>query len=178
MENLDLSYFCKTKGQALDFSSRIASIAETIYHTNFSLERSLTEQFGIQKKDRFISLLREQQIGIDQRNALKEFFSLLQEKVAFLPVLSLTIAFEPNEAVLQAVSQWFLINTKKQVVFDIQIDRSLIAGASLTFNGKFKDYSIRTQFQSEVEDVLKPPELPQQTDLPEHRSMENLHMGR
>lgn len=178
MEQLDLSYFCKTKGQALDFASRIATIAETIYHTNFSLERALIEQLGIQKKDRFIALLREQQINTESRNALKEFFALISDKVASLPVISLTIAFEPNEAVLQAISQWFLLNAKKQVLMDIQFDRSLIAGATLTFNGKFKDYSIRSQFQKVVTESLAPQQPSKQPEQPIHTSMEHVHLGR
>ncbi len=178
MENLDLSHFCKTKGQALDFASRIAAIAETIYHTNFSLERALTEQFGVQKKDRFIALLREQQISTESRNALKEFFALLSEKVTSLPVLALTLAFEPSDTVLQAISQWFLLNAKKQVLMDIQIDRSLIAGATLTFNGKFKDYSIRTQFQKVVSETLSSQVPTKQPDQPTHTSMEHVHLGR
>lgn len=162
----------------MDFASRIATISESIYQTNFNLERSLTEQFGIQKKDRFIALLREQQINSESRNVLKEFFALLQEKIAALPVLSLTIAFEPNENVLQTISQWFLLNAKKQVILDVLIDHSLIAGATLTFSGKYKDYSIRSQFLNIVSEALKPSPPAKQPNQPIHQSAEDLHLGR
>ncbi len=54
-----------------------------------------------------------------------------------MPVITLTVAFEPNKQMLKSVSEWFVVNTKKQMLFDIRIDRTLIAGAAINYEGKF-----------------------------------------
>jgi len=70
----------------------------------------------------------------------------LQKQVSSLQVLSLTIAFEPNQQTLTSLSEWFMVNMKKQMLFDITVDHTVIAGATLSYNGKFSDFSIRPTF--------------------------------
>src|SRR5689334_3474304 len=100
MDLLDLSSFCKTKAQANDFSARLAAIAEKVYQTDFNLDKSLSEQLGMRKKDQFLSLLRENKIAVEKGSDLKAFLDKLQQDVLTLPVLSITIAFEPTEETL------------------------------------------------------------------------------
>lgn len=161
MESLDLSFFFKTKNEASDFSTRIATIAQKIYETNFNLEQSLSTQLGIQKKDAFITLLRDNNINATSNTDLKTFFDTIQKTISSLSVLTLTLAFQPSDKTLQAVSEWFILNIKKQVLFDIQVDKNLIAGAVITYNGKYLDASIRQKFnlilKKALSDVLTQP---------------------
>src|SRR5690348_3707858 len=121
MEVLDLSDFCKTKAQANDFIMRLSSISQKLYQTDFSLEQELIMQFGIQKKDAFMSLLRNNNINISSIHALKTFIAKVLEKASSLPVLNITLAFNPDEETLKAFSNWFILNTNKQVLFNITV---------------------------------------------------------
>lgn len=154
MENLDLSNFFKTKNEAADFSTRIASISQQIYQTNFNLDQALMSQLGLQKKDAFITLLRDNKINSSSNNDLKTFFETIQKAISSLTVLTLTLAFVPTEKTLQKISEWFILNIKKQVLFDIQVDRNLIAGAVVTYNGKYLDVSIRQKFNTILKNAL------------------------
>ncbi len=58
MDTIDLSSFFKTQSQANDFSSRLATISKEIYQTNFTIEKALTEQFGVEDKLPDYTLLR------------------------------------------------------------------------------------------------------------------------
>lgn len=153
---MDLSDFFTTKSQATDFSARLATLSEMIYKTNFQLESALMELFGIQKKEKFLSFLRENNVAIDNPSSLKDFFLKLQTTIAQLPVFSLTIAFEPSEATLQAISSWFLLNLKKQMLFEFTVDSSLIGGAVINYNGKFKDYSVKKPVEQLVIKLMQP----------------------
>jgi len=146
MDNIDLSDLFTTKAEATDFMSRLSAISSTLFQTNFNLDKALTEHFGINKKDRFIAIMRESNINRESFPAVKDFLFLLMTKINSLPVLSLTVAFEPHEETLKGVSEWFFINMKKQVLFDISINRRLVAGAAITYNGKFYDFSIKPVF--------------------------------
>lgn len=156
MNTLDLSKFVTTKAQALDFSARLAIVLEGLYKTDFQLDKALMEQFGLRKKDLFLSLMRDNQIQPESNTDLKEFFQTIQKQIASLPLLTLTLAFEPTEQTLKTLSEWFLLNLKKQVLFDITVDQKLIGGATITYNGKYQDYSIRPKVEAIIAGMLTP----------------------
>lgn len=156
MDSLNLSDFFTTKGQATDFLSRLATLSEMIYKTDFNLETSLMGLLGIQKKDKFLTLLRENNISSNSAGDLKNFIITLQTTITKLPVFSLTIAFEPTEQTLKVISEWFVMNLKKQAIFDFIVDPSIIAGAIINYNGKFKDYSFKNPVKQMLTTLLEP----------------------
>jgi len=177
MENIDLSPFCKTKAQANEFLGQLAAMSEKAYETDFNLEKVALDQMGIQKKDSFLQLLSQQNISLTAIDQLKTFLAQLQEMVSKLPVLSLTIAFEPKEESLKAFSDWFFLNVKKQVLFAVTVDRSLIGGATISYNGKHINCSIQPSFEQILTDSLKQPTT--QPSEPVHQqNAANLHLGR
>src|SRR5437868_6106563 len=143
---MDLSDFFKTRTQAYDFSTRLAAISESIYQTDFNLEKTLMEQLGIKKSDKFMTFLRDNKVDTESPAALKEFLNKIKNTITALPTLSLTLAFEPREQTLQALAEWFILQTKTQVLFDITVDPKLIAGAAINFKGKYLDFSIKPTF--------------------------------
>lgn len=182
MDARDLSDFFKTKTQANDFSSRIAAISEMIYTTDFSLEKALEKHLGLEKKDKFLALLQKNEVNKTATPALKEFFEKTQEAIKSTPTTPLTIAFEPREQTLTMLSDWFLLHMNKHVIFDITVDPSLIAGAAITFNGKYFDFSVKQQFEqivkTAIEDSVTPVKKTEETPQKEHHSLEHLHVGR
>ncbi len=154
MEILDLSEFCKTKAQANDFFIRLSNISQKMYQTDFNLEKELIEQFGIQKKEAFFTLLRNSNTTTTSPVALKAFIATILQKISTLQVLNMTLAFQPNEDTLKALSDWFLLNTNKQVLFNISVDPNLIAGASIYYNSKYWDFSIKPTFDRILREVV------------------------
>jgi hypothetical protein len=151
---LDLTPFFKTKAQATDFSSRLAGISASVYENNFHLEQALLDEFGITKKDKFMSLLRNNKVNPEKAADLKAFFTKIQETTNTLPILSLTIAFEPKDKNLQALSEWFVMNIKKQMLFEITVDPHVIGGAKINYKGKFLDASVKPIFDKILLDLL------------------------
>jgi len=154
MEQLDLSDLFTTRAEANDFLARINTISEMLFKTDFNLEKVLIEQLGINKGDRFLTILRENNINVSSTQAIKIFFHTLSEKILAMPVIALTVAFEPQAQTLKAVSEWFVINMKQQMLFDITVDRKIVGGAAVTYNGKFFDFSIRQTFERIMQNYL------------------------
>jgi F0F1-type ATP synthase delta subunit len=154
MEDLDLSGFFKTQAQSVDFFTRLSTISEKIYKTGFNLEKVLTDQLGIQKKDKFMILLRDNKVSLSSNAALKDFISQVQEKISSLPTVSLTLAFEPKEDTLKSLSNWFPANINKQVLLDIKVDPEIIAGAYVSYKGKCSDFSIKPVFDQICKDGI------------------------
>src|SRR6266702_696937 len=104
MQPIDLSDFFTTKAEANDFLSSLTTISEMFFQTNFNLEKALTQQLGVNKADRFLTILRENNINPESLPTVKEFVTVLTQKILTLPVITLTVAFEPHEQTLKAVS--------------------------------------------------------------------------
>jgi hypothetical protein len=157
MENkFDLTDFFITKNQATSFIQSIEIINDQLYEVNFNLEKALSNQFGIEKKDKFITFLREQNINNSSNDDLKKFLTSVQENIRKLPVLSITLAFEPDDKTLKAIVEWFLFNLNRQILLDISVDKKIIAGASINFKGKYKDYSVKPLFENMInKEVIK-----------------------
>ncbi len=154
MEDIDFSLFCKTQTQAQDFSARLAEICSEIFKTDFNLENSLTEHLGLQKKDRLLTVLHQKKINTASNTDLKTFLSKMQDYISSLPVLSMIIAIEPKEKTLTMLSEWFQLNTQKQVLFDLIYEPGLIGGAAIAYKGKFLDYSIKPLFTKILQETL------------------------
>jgi len=182
MEQLDLSDFFTTKAESNDFLSRITAISEMVYQTNFNLEKALKEQFGVNKFDRFLTLLRDNNINAESLPAVKDFLHMLLEKITALPTLALTIAFEPKEQTLKVLSEWFLVNMHKQILFEITVDPTLVGGALITYNGKFSDFSIRPTVTRILDIALSKPmptdQAQQNQPTQVHQNINDISFGR
>jgi len=176
---MDLSIFFKTKTQSDDFKNRVSKISEMAYQTNFNLEQALIGEFGLEKKDRFITLIRDNKIDTTNASHIKAFMEKIQAEIATIPLVPLTIAFEPTEQTLKMLCDWFELNVKKQVVFDISVNRKMLGGATITYNSKFLDFSIKPKFEKIVATVLakKTQPTPQAATQPMQIDT-NFHLGR
>lgn len=147
METIDLSDLFNTRAQAEDFSARLEIILKQAFSTGFNPQKALLEQYGIAKQEAFMTLMRNNNVNPESRIAIKEFIEKIQLKIQSLTVISLVLAFEPTQQTLQSLSRWFILNTSKQVLFDIKVDASIIGGAEIMSGGKYLDYSIRPAFE-------------------------------
>lgn len=154
MEEVDLSMFFHTKAQVNDFLVRLSNFSDEIYKTGFNAENSLANNFGLDKKDKLMIFLRNNNVNTSLTSDLKSFLDKLQEKIQNLPTLSITLAFEPNEETLNLLNEWFTINIKKQFIFDISVNPSLIAGVAINYNGKYLDFSVRQKVDKVIKDSL------------------------
>jgi hypothetical protein len=56
------------------------------------------------------------------------------------------------------------------MVLDIKVDRNLIAGAAVFYNGKYSDFSIKKKFDEVLKNVISRPQVDekhQPTELPQ-----------
>lgn len=174
-EIMDLSNFFVTKSQASDFSRGISNIIDAMYETNFNLENEFAKEFGIDKRDKFLQLLHE---NSHKNISIKEFLTSFIEQIKILPELDITIAYEPNTETLKAISQWFIISYGKQVLLNVSVDRKLIAGAAINYKGKYRDFSLKEQFNGIIKKILTSPAISNQNGQVTHQQTEFMTVGR
>jgi|SRR5579884_2154011 len=179
MDQLDLSPLIKTRNQAADLLVRLDAISAKIYENHFDLEKVLLEKLGSQNKDKFIDLLTENSINTASPSDLKNFIEKVKDTINKLPVMDLSLAFEPTEHTFEMISDWFSLNLKKQILLDIKVDRKLIGGATISFNGKHLENSILPKIQTAIENTMLRMQTPMPKDKPQpHQAVENISLGR
>jgi F0F1-type ATP synthase delta subunit len=113
------------------------------------------DQFGVAKTDKFMKLLRDNDIHPESNSSLQEWLKILLAKISSLPIVSLTLAFEPDESTTKIISGWFPLNINNQALLNITVQPDLIDGAVVDFNGKHGDFSLKPTFDRILEQVLK-----------------------
>jgi len=142
----DLSKFFITKTEATEFASGLSQISQLVYQTGFNLEQALTYQFGIEKKDLLIQLIKEHEIDWQNNAELSKYLAQMQESIVKMQTITLTLAFVPREDTLTKISDWLSLNTNGQMTIEVGVDRQIIGGAMINFKGKYCDGSIGSKF--------------------------------
>jgi len=72
----------------------------------------------------------------------------LKEKLKSLPIFSLTIGFEPTEEFKEKLVHWIKENVEKKAVLDLKIDKEILGGAIISWQGKYKNYSLSEKLKN------------------------------
>lgn len=80
--------------------------------------------------------------GLTQEKYLKG----LEEKVAQLRELKLTLSFQPTEEFVDELNAWVIEHLGAGIILDIKVDQKILGGAIITYEGKYRDYSLAKRF--------------------------------
>ncbi len=149
----------QTKSEAGEVLLCLENFAGTIFMSKEKLP--VAEYFSRLKQglaDELISTFtKEVKIETDRHGA-ELFLKQLQSAVRDCKILQLTIAFHPDAETIEVFSSWIKKNIANNILLDIQIDKTIGAGALIIIDGKYKDYSIRKKissiFQIQKEEIL------------------------
>jgi F0F1-type ATP synthase delta subunit len=78
---------------------------------------------------------------------LEKYLNLIKEKVQSFKFLKLTLAINPSEELVETISYWITKNIGQMVLIDLNFDKSIIAGGLIEFEGKYKDFSIKSKLE-------------------------------
>lgn len=81
----------------------------------------------------------------------KLFLDDLNKQMKELKVLRLRIAVELPLADLEQICLWARKNLQPDIILDVEVDPALIAGAEISFQGKYVDMSKKTELEKILE---------------------------
>lgn len=84
-----------------------------------------------------------------------QIFKYLEDYLQNLKPLIIYFAFEPVKELNDQVGLMLRQNFTNHKVFDAKIDPGLVAGCALSFNGIYKDYSLRVRIAQEKEKIMQ-----------------------
>lgn len=132
-----------TTSQLQDLSQILDLLSSTLYKlSQQTWEEIVQTKIPSNLVTDFIKLLPENR---------KKFLDELNQQIKELKVLRLRIAIELPLADLEQICQWARKNLSADIILDVEVDPSLVAGAEISFQGKYVDMSKK----SELEKILE-----------------------
>lgn len=140
----------KTTDDLVVLDEEIDMVLQSIYHTEiYDLEEILAKYVRVRVAVEIKKLINYNSIaGKDQTRAL---LSDAYRTICALPILKLTMAFEPSESVIDNISNWARSNLQSGMLLDLSLDRSLLGGAQIVHEGKYYDYSLKKKIKEVFE---------------------------
>lgn len=115
--------------------SEIESLKSALFETkNGGIENALRANV----RASVASFLRK---GMEGKNASGYLDGLIRE-LKGLEELKLILAIEPTENMIDTIYSWMISNSLGNVILNIEVDKRIIAGAQISFRGKYFDGSL------------------------------------
>lgn len=136
----------QTTEDVVKLDEEIDLLLQSIYHVDKDmLEDTLKKMVRIRVAMEIRSLVK--QTTTSKKEEIKTLFSNMYRTICALPILQLTLAFEPSEAVIGNISRWARQNLAAGILLDLSLDRSVLGGAIIVYHGKFYDLTLRKKLQ-------------------------------
>ena len=137
-----------TRQDLLLFYKEIDQFIAELFKGDGTFEEKVNGYLPWDKKDSILEFLKTEKVRLDNPVEIKETMSKIQKLGDALPVVSLKLAFDPPENILKNLSSWFLRRMQRKVVFEIARERAIIGGVYISYNGLYKDYTLRTKMNT------------------------------
>jgi hypothetical protein len=117
----------------------LTSLLESLYRTN-----GATFQETLQNDIRLnLANFLRQELGIPGKSpgkaVIEQAIKNLNTIVSKLPTISLDIPIDPTLDTVTIISEWVRDNIHPQMLLDMHVDRSMIAGIRITHNGRYRE---------------------------------------
>lgn len=129
---LNFYYLARTKEEEEVLLEELSEIYESLYRT----VPGTTQQVLDQK-------VRRQVAGLIKERLNEKFLKDLMEKIKSRRKLILTLAIDPSEDIISEVYEWASKNISEDMVLDINIDKSILGGVQISYQGKYFDYTLK-----------------------------------
>ena len=77
------------------------------------------------------------------RPGLEKLLFEIKQEISKVKVLKLYLAIDPTPQIIENTSSWVKENLGEDVVLDIERDETILGGAIISFDGQYKDFSLR-----------------------------------
>ncbi len=85
-------------------------------------------------------------VGQDKVDALDK----LKEELKKIEFIDLTVATEPSSQTLRKISDWIKNSVGQNIAMNIIVDKDIIAGAIISFKGKYLDLSTKSELDNAI----------------------------
>ncbi|MEK7595713.1 MAG: F0F1 ATP synthase subunit delta [Patescibacteria group bacterium] len=136
-----------TKPQVEELVSQLELVLTSLFNNKESAIDVLGKFLSHDYKDKVMLCADKSGTNISDPSSLGDFLRLLIDNLKATKVVRIDLAFVPKDQQVAGISSWFLGNIKEKVFLDISIDRNLVGGVSLSYEGNFYEYSLKKKLE-------------------------------
>lgn len=149
--SFDLLDIVKTKEDRIQFLSQLDALTHAFFSHEKEAMSILDQTISYKSKEKLLQIAQQNKISITDEQAFQSFIETVKQTVSEFPEVTITLAFAPTQEVITVISGWFSVHAKKAMILDIAVDKSLIGGVIIGFNGMYKDFSLKKKLQDKYE---------------------------
>lgn len=136
----------KTTDDVVTLDDEIGLLLQSLYHVEiYNFEEVLQKFVRIRIADEIRKLL--QAHSLIEKDDIKDLLSDAYKTICALPMLRVILAIEPSESIISNISFWARNNLQTGILLDLTLDRNLIGGAQMVYEGRIYDFSIRKKLR-------------------------------
>lgn len=133
----------RTTDEGREMDIAIDKLLKSLYEKEGSFDDTLNS-INLRLAGEIREKLLKNKIDVKNKTGVEKFLREVREKIKESKILYITIAFEPTENTINRLFSWILKNAGDNILLDIQVDKNILGGALISFNGLYKDYSLNT----------------------------------
>ncbi len=134
--------------QLEEFSSEIDNILSSLFKVkNRKIEEILDKTMGQKTLKIVKKLVQENKIDSSDYNSLDKLLNGIKQDFKKIRILKMSLAIDPTSEIIDHVFDWVKKNLGEGIVLDIDKDESIFGGAIISFNGIYKDLSLRRNLE-------------------------------
>jgi F0F1-type ATP synthase delta subunit len=134
-DNAEIILSVKTKDQLDQILREIEEVEQAIYSKN---ESAFTQLANSNTQKLLGSLLADKDT-IESRNSVIES---IRENLKKVQTIELMLGIDPSQEMIDKISAWVKKNISEYGVVDIKIDKEIIAGARISYQGRYIDATV------------------------------------
>lgn len=121
---------------------------ESLYNTKINSTEVLGELFSKEIKQVLVEVAKNKGASTSDPVSFQNVLVSIKEEISKIPHLEITVGTEITEEFLYRIQRWLDTHIEDKVIIEITYDSSVIAGAKISYNGAFHDYTINNQVQT------------------------------
>jgi hypothetical protein len=137
----------RTKEETYQILDEVDLLLKTIYQNTSKYDDIIINDIRKWVKDMITSEIEKEKIDKE------EYLKGLKEVINKLKVLDLTISFDPSSSTVNHISSWVRQNLGETVIINFIYDPKIIAGATISYNGRYIDLSLLAKFNQSFEEI-------------------------
>src|SRR3989338_474310 len=126
----------RTLKETEEFLSQINNTLESLFKIKRgSFSQVLDKNMGAENAQILKKIAEEKKIDLSNHSSLEKLLFEIKQEISKVKVLKLYLAIDPTPQIIE--------NLGEDVVLDIERDETILGGAIISFDGQYKDFSLR-----------------------------------
>lgn len=134
-----------------DFLDNLSILERQLFDVKTSPLHKIKNVLGKNGYEVFDFEAKKEKINISDPVEVGEFVRRLKRNLVSFPTATISVAFFPTREFVSQVSFWIERNFNKKIILKIVVDVNVAGGAQISYNGLYKDYSLRSLIDGFVE---------------------------